>query len=262
MKEVVWLMNKDTEHLPLMSAYVPNEMKHWVFIVFYIILWGLSYFIHKAIKYNDLIDSISIAIGFSVGLILLMAHRVFQRQLYQLLIAGTGKSMGSFFLLKSDIDYKIVTENRLFQIPKTKIVMMEKEAYLAHKRNGDIKDIDIKEYYKKASTIQSEKGKLWKQLQSSTFVEQGSESHMDHATYHFTLIMLSLAVITAKMNTALFYALLPWFIMATIFSIGTQSVFLFNPLITDAVNEYLVKQKLFIIGLSFGVMAISTILRR
>ena len=262
MKEVVWLMNEHPEHLPLMSAYLPSQTKHWMFIGFYIVLWGLSYFIHTAIKYSELIDSTSIAIGFSVGLGLLLAHRALTRGVYQILTAGTGGEAGSYFLLKSDTHYKMVMENKLFQIPKTKMVMMKKEDYLAHKQNGNIKDIDVEDYYKKASTSQVKRGKLWKGIHLQSDGGRASESRLDSVAYHFIMIMLSLAVITAKMDTPLFYALFPWFIMATIFSIGTQSVFLFNPLIADIVDEYITKQKLLIIGLSFGVMAISAILRR
>lgn len=262
MKEVVWLMNEHPEHLPLMSAYLPSRTQHLIFIIAYIVLWALSYFVHTVIRYSELIGASSIVIGFLVGLILLVAHWILTAQVYQLLVVGEGKTPGSYVLLKSDTNYKIVTENKLFSIPKTKIVMMAKDAYLDHKRDGNIKDIDIKEYYKKASADQSKKGELWKQLRDSTFVDRASNSQMDNVAYRFTVIMLSLAVITAKMDTPLFYALLPWFIMATIFSIGTQSVFVFNPLITGVVGEYLIKQKLLIIGLSFGVMAISTILRR
>ena len=262
MKEVVWLMNEHPKHLPLMSAYLPSLTKHLTFITFYIVLWSLSYFIHKAIKYSELIDSRSMATGFLVGLILLLGHRALTKGLYQVSIAGTGSEAGNYFLLKSNSDYKIVTENTRFRIPKTKIVMMKKDAYLAHKRNGDITDTDVDEYYKEASKSQLKRGKLWKQLQSSTFVDRASESRLDSTAYHFVMVMLSLAVITAKMDTVLFYALLPWFIMSTIFSIGTQSVFLFNPLVTDVVEEYLTKQTLLIIGLSFGVMVISVILQR
>ncbi|MDP6771873.1 MAG: hypothetical protein QF704_14325, partial [Anaerolineales bacterium] len=228
----------------------------------YVVIWALSYFIHSAIKYSELIDVSSFVIGFLVGLFLLIAHWILTTQVYQLLVVGEGKAPGSYVLLKSDTNYKIVTENNLFLIPKNKIAMMAKEAYLAHKRNGNIKDIDVKEYYEKASANQYRKGELWKQMGESTFVDRSSNSQMDDVAYRFTMIMLSLAVITAKMDISLFYALLPWFIMATIFSIGTQSVFILNPRITGVVGEYLTKQKLLIVGLSFGVMAISVILRR
>lgn len=260
MKDVVWLMNEHPKHLPLMSAYLPNKTSQIIFIVFYVFLWIFSYFMHTVIKYSESVNKKYFILAFVIGLCLLLLHWFLTAQTYEIFAIGSG-NVGKYALLKSNTNYKLVTDNELFKIPKEKIAMMSNEAYLEHKRSGALKDIDIQDYFKQMGSKQKTKGELWKQLKSSTFVNRTSVSQLDSIAYRFTSIILSLAVVTAKMNIQLFYALLPWFILATIFSIGTQTVFVFESLVPGVIEQYILKQKLLIVGLSFGMIALITILQ-
>ncbi len=259
MKEVVWLMSDDPDSLPLFSAYFSSKAKNYIFVLFYTVVWAISYAAHKSIRYSGTVKTSSMIVGFAIGLFLVLLHMFLNINTYQLVINA---KTWDFTIVNSPVNYRVVLKNTLFKMPKRYFVLMAKENYLSYKKSGDIVDMDIYEYYTKIVNQTKTDMEIWKKLKDSSFVDRRAETMIANTAGKFLLVLLSMAVITAKVDISLFYGLLPWFIVSATFTIGAVMVYIINPFLTGAINEIALKQKLFLTGLSFGIMTIFNVLFR
>ena len=99
------------------------------------------------------------------------------------------------------------------------------------------------------------RGNLWKYFTSP--IDSGDDyNQLDLATYNYLAILLTIGGIVRSIDRNKFKKLFPWIILAGLFSLCSQILFKWNISYDQVINEFIIKQKLFIIGISFGISII------
>ena len=95
-------------------------------------------------------------------------------------------------------------------------------------------------------------GNLWKHFDSP--IDSGDDyNQLDTATYNYVAILLTIGGIVRSINTEKFKKIFPWIILASVFSLCSQILFKWNLSYDQVINEFILKQKMFIVSVSFGI---------
>jgi len=95
-------------------------------------------------------------------------------------------------------------------------------------------------------------GNLWKHFDYP--IDSGDDyNQLDTATYNYVAILLTIGGIVRSINTEKFKKIFPWIILASVFSLCSQILFKWNLSYDQVINEFILKQKMFIVSVSFGI---------
>ena len=250
MKNVVWVFSENSKKYPRLTTSFLKKEQRYGFYLFYICIWlVVSYFLRESID-----DSIKFT-GFIVGLILIYLFDLLNNQLYTVLITQNGK----YYLTKSVNDYHILKKDSLNQLnlKPGQCILLKKEVFEKLKREKQINVIPLYKFYnpKKTKYIQ---GNLWKFFDSP--IDSGNDyNQLDNASYNYVAILLTILGVVRSINRSLFKKILPWSVLAILFSICSQILFRWNVTYKQVINEFIYKQKLFLVSISFGISILLTL---
>uniref|UniRef100_A0A6C0KDT6 Uncharacterized protein n=1 Tax=viral metagenome TaxID=1070528 RepID=A0A6C0KDT6_9ZZZZ len=235
----IFLFNDITGKFPLLAiSYEKEKQINRYFYIIYILIWVIVTYFFKP----DIMTLRNISDGFFMGLlVIILIQYLNYRELHKHNITN-GKNI------------QVILKNEILNIPNREGVVVSEEKYDEYVKKGLLKTINIVDYFDK----DPDKNKLWSKIKIHP--DTTDIWNPDEISYNFMSIILTLSIIISHLDRRLLYELFPWIILSFVFSIGSQSVFIWNQNYVEIINEVIIKKKLFILSLSFGFAIISTVL--
>lgn len=235
----VFLFNDIDGKFPLLAiSYEKEKQINRYFFVFYILIWVIVGYFFKP----DVMTLRNISDGFLMGLfVIALVQYLNYRELHK-------------HHISNNKNIQVIIKNEILNIPKREGVVISQEKYNEYVNKGLLETMDIVEYFDK----DPDKKKLWSKIKIHP--DTSDIWNPDEISYNFMSVLLTLSIIISHLDRTLLYKLFPWIILSFVFSIGSQSMFIWNQNYVEIINEVIIKRKLFILSLSFGFAIISTVL--
>ena len=246
MKEVIWLSNVDSKYIPRLTGIDQTRIKKGAYLFFYIFVWVLSYFYLK----NKLVSKKPILIGFISGILLLLLFDFLNDQEYFISINNERK----YILTYNPNAFHVILKNDAFKINNNTGTIMKKDVLDKLIREKKIKVEKLVDYFNPLKHKKLD-GNLWKHV--SKPIDSGSDyNQLDDATFNYMVVIFTLGIVVSGISKIKLFYVLPWLILSCIFSLCSQSLFRWNSSYKQVLDEFILKQKAFILGISFGITSV------
>lgn len=246
MKNVVYVFSKDSNKYPRLTTSFLSLKQRIIFYIFYIITWVL---VSRFLK-NTISTSIKI-VGFLSGFFLIYIFDFLNNQNYGINISQDGK----YFVTKTDDDYQVLKEkSEKIDLKENEFILLKKDVFDELVKNENLQVESLYNFYNPNKNNYL-RGNLWKYFTSP--IDSGDDyNQLDLATYNYLAILLTICGIVRSIDRTKFNKIFPWVILAGLFSLCSQILFKWNISYDQVINEFIIKQKLFIVGISFGISVI------
>ena len=246
MKEVVWLSNVNSKYIPRLTGIDQTRTKKGAYLLFYIFIWALSYLYLK----NKLVSKKPILIGFISGILLLLLFDFLNDQEYFISINNKQK----YILTYNPDAFYVILKNDSFKTNNSTGTIMKKDVLDKLIREKKIKVEKLVDYYNPFKNKKLD-GNLWKNV--SKPIDSGDDyNQLDDATFNYMVVIFTLGIVVSGISKSKLFHVLPWLILSCIFSLCSQSLFRWNSSYKQVLDEFILKQKAFILGISFGITSI------
>ena len=256
LKKLINVYDVKMKHKPGLNYIDQSTGEIWGFYFFYILIWILC--IRLLILFNTRYDRISIIIAFLIGFLGLFFFDFLNASPYEISVDKADKRFYIYNSL-SEPD-AVLFKNSVFKFPDNKTgALVDIKLFKEYVKAGKIK-------YKKLRDINSEewgKQKYFKLPEERTGMAGEHSTQimgkninlvMNAAYYLFTMI-ITLAIITVRINKKLFYRILPWILISAIVGLGTVFVYLWEQRYSQLLFHLLIKKKLLMMSISFSLAA-------
>jgi hypothetical protein len=246
MKNVVYVFSKDSNKYPRLTTSFLSLKERIVFYVFYVITWILVSMFLK----NTISTTIK-TIGFLSGFFLIYIFDFLNNQNYGINISQDGK----YFVTKTSDDYQVLKENsEKINLKKNEFILLKKDVFDKLVKDENLQVESLYNFYNPNKNNYL-RGNLWKYFSSP--IDSGDDyNQLDLATYNYLAILLTISGVVRSIDRSKFKKLFPWIVLAGLFSLCSQILFKWNISYDQVINEFIIKQKLFIFGISFGISVI------
>lgn len=244
MKSIVYIFNKDSKRFPRLTTSFLENKQIFTFYIFYIVVWGLVYLFLK----NTITNRVKL-VGFISGLLLIYLFDFLNNQEFSINISQDG----NYYLTKSVNDYQVLKDAKgiNFNLKNDECLLLKKEVFDKLVKEKKIDVVSLYDYYD-PNKNQYVQGNLWKHFDYP--LDSGNDyNQLDTATYNYVAILLTIGGIVRSINREKFKKIFPWIILASVFSLCSQILFRWNLSYNQVINEFIIKQRMFLISISFGI---------
>tara|TARA_Y100000389_G_scaffold134150_1_gene131649 strand:- start:990 stop:1754 length:765 start_codon:yes stop_codon:yes gene_type:complete len=236
----VWILGKYNEHIPSISFAPESIQSRIVYCIFYFLLWYLI-----TNRYADTKHHVEIFSGFIFGLGLLFLLDYINNNSEQLVI---DKNTGAFTYINSRAFY-IALDDKYFKFDKTNSILMKTSKVnklIKEKKLNAVSYYDyINNQYLKVGTPKL--GTPWSSTSNSNIKLMGAS--------YMIISLITLGMISGSISGKLSKSIMPYIILATLFSVGSLSYWIYTINIKGILKIATFKLKSMIIAISFSITA-------
>jgi hypothetical protein len=236
----VWILGKSNDHIPSISFTPESIQSRIIYYIVFLLLWHLI-----TNRYADTKHWVEIFSGFVFGLVLLILLDYINNNSEQIVI---DKNTGAFTYINSKAVY-IALDDKYFKFDKTNSVLMKKSKFnklIKEKKLNAITYYDyINKQYLKVGTPKL--GTPWSSTSLSNIQLLGAS--------YMTISLITLGMISGSINSKLSKAIMPYIIVATLFSVGSLSYWIYTVNVDEILKIETFKLKSMVIAISFSITA-------
>ena len=246
MKPAVWAFPSTLEHYPN-DSWLTYDYRHPYMLAFmYIGLWAIvSKFLYIPKKnFWPMVKAFSMGLGFMIFHFFWSTSK---------LGYALDRDTHSLVTFPSTIPYKILYKSPyddIFKKNRKMGVIVDPQKYAEYKKKGAIKDMYLSELMKKKRHLGAAN------INNITPFEE-----IVDVSYYHMILMFSLTILVAKIDISLFKLVFPWIILSVIFTLVQSSAWFWETSVENTAKIYVIKQRLFLVGVSFSLTAILIILK-
>lgn len=236
----VWILGKSNEHIPSISFTPESNTSR---IIYYIVFFLLWYLITN--RYADTKHRVEIFSGFVFGIVLLILLDYINNNSEQLVI---DKNTGAFTYINSKAFY-IAMDDKYFKFDKINSILMKKSRFnklIKEKKLNAISYYDyINNQYLKIGTPKL--GAPWSATSLSNIQLLGAS--------YMIISLITLGMISGSISSRLSKAIMPYIVVATLFSVGSLSYWIYTVDVDGILKIETFKLKSMVIAISFSITA-------
>jgi len=246
MKPAVWAFPSTLKHYPNNSWLVYDYRHPFILAFVYVGLWAVV----TKVLYKPKKNFWPIVHSFLLGGVFIIFHYYWSTSNWGYALDRDTHSLVTY---PATLPYKIVYKSPyddIFKKNKQMGVLVDPEKYAEYKKKGLIHDVGLNQLMKKKRHL----GEA--DVNSATPFEQ-----LVDVSYYHMILMFSLTILVAKIDIALFKLIFPWIILSVLFTLVQTAAWFWVPNVEDTARLFIIKQRLFLVGISFSLTAILIILK-
>lgn len=230
------------------SFWIPETIERRAMsIVIYISLW---IFILYGMKSNKVGHSLSVKIGFFVGLFLHFLYDFLNHTPDQLVINAKDKR----FTLFNITGQNILMDDKLFKLDETRGLVIKSSVFQKYKRENKISSMPIQEFSDK-EYIKTQTGTV---ATGSPIVAYEKSNHLLLSGSYMFIIVITHCILASHHNKKLLSAMLPFATTSGILAVAFIGIWFIDRNYTSLITTEKIKSKIFISAFSFALTAIIT----